>query len=69
MTVHRRVDFHAHQQTVCYCDTTDGAIRLAEPDHEADGARGFHSRLTRVEAILPEYPQEARESRLGRRGD
>lgn len=32
-------------QTVCYCDTADGAIQLAELDHQADEVRGFYSRF------------------------
>ena len=30
MTMYCGMDFHARQQTVCYCDTTDGAAQLAE---------------------------------------
>jgi len=46
MTVYCRVDFHARQQTICYCDTTDGAVQLAELDHQADDVRGFYSTFT-----------------------
>ena len=46
MTIYCGVDFHARQQTVCYCDTADGAIQLAEMDHEGDDVRGFYSRFT-----------------------
>ena len=45
MTTYCGVDFHARQQTVCSCDTTDGAIQLTELDHQADDIRGFYSRL------------------------
>jgi transposase len=46
MTVYCGVDFHARQQTICYCDTTDGSVQLAELDHQADDVRGFYSRFT-----------------------
>jgi len=46
MTVYCGIDFHTRQQTVCYSDTTDGAVRFAELDHEGDHVRNFYSRLT-----------------------
>jgi transposase len=39
------VDFHARQQTICYCDSASGEICLAELDHERDDVRGFYSAL------------------------
>jgi len=46
MAIYCGVDFHARQQTVCYCDTTDGAVQLAELDHQGDDVRDFYSRFT-----------------------
>lgn len=46
MTMYCGVDFHARQQTVCYCDTADGAVQLAELDHQKDDVRGFYSAFT-----------------------
>lgn len=46
MTVYCGVDCHARQQTVCYCDTADGALHLSELEHEGDNVRGFYSRFT-----------------------
>ena len=46
MAIYCGVDFHARQQTVCYCDTADGETRLAELDHQADDVRGFYSGFT-----------------------
>jgi transposase len=40
------VDFHARQQTVCYCDTADGVLHLSELEHEGGSVRGFYSRFT-----------------------
>ncbi|HEV2764048.1 MAG TPA: hypothetical protein VGV38_13780 [Pyrinomonadaceae bacterium] len=51
MTIYCGVDFHARQQTVCYCDTADGETQLAELDHQADDVRGCYSRL-RGEVII-----------------
>ena len=45
MAIYCGVDFHARQQTVCYCDSAVGEIRLAELDHERDDVRGFYSAL------------------------
>jgi transposase len=45
MSVYCGVDFHARQQTVCYCDTADGEIRIEELYHERDDVRGFYSRF------------------------
>jgi transposase len=43
MTIYCGVDFHARQQTICYCETADGEIHLRELDHERDDVRGFYS--------------------------
>lgn len=45
MTVYCGVDFHARQQTVCYCDTADGQVHLRELRHEEGDIRGFYSQL------------------------
>ena len=46
MTVYCGVDLHARQQTVCYCDTADGALHLSELEHEGESVRGFYYRFT-----------------------
>ena len=45
MAIYCGVDFHARQQTICYCDTADGEIHLKELDHQED-VRGFYASLT-----------------------
>jgi transposase len=45
MAIYCGIDFHARQQTVCYCDTADGEIQLKELDHK-DDVRGFYASLT-----------------------
>ena len=42
MTIYCGVDFHARRQTICYCDSAGGEIRLAELDHERDDVGGFY---------------------------
>jgi hypothetical protein len=39
MTIYCGVDFHARQQTICFCDTADGEVRLRELRHGADDVR------------------------------
>ena len=46
MTMYCGVDFHARQQTICYCDTADGLIHYHELHHDKDDARAFYSQFT-----------------------
>ena len=43
MAIYCGVDFHARQQTICYCDSAGGEVRLRELSHEQDDVRGFYS--------------------------
>jgi transposase len=45
MPIYCGVDFHARQQTVCYCDTTDGELHRRELDHKTDEVHNFYSQL------------------------
>jgi hypothetical protein len=45
MTVYCGVDFHARQQTICFCDSAGGEISLAELCHDRDVVRGFYSQF------------------------
>lgn len=45
MTIYCGVDFHARQQTICFCDTAGGEVRLRELRHGGDDVRGFYSGL------------------------
>ena len=48
MTVYCGVDFHARQQTVAWCDTSDGEIHLERLDHQdQDQVRSFYARWGR----------------------
>jgi transposase len=43
MTIYCGVNFHARQQTICYCDSDGGEISLHELDHQRDDVRAFYS--------------------------
>jgi transposase len=45
MAIYCGVDFHARQQTICYCDAVAGELHLKELDHQED-VRGFYASLT-----------------------
>jgi hypothetical protein len=47
MTIYCGVDFNALQQTICYCDSVGGGVRLAELDHERDDVGKFYSAFVR----------------------
>jgi transposase len=46
MTTYCGVDFHARQQTICYCDMADGVIHCRELQHDKDDVRAFYSQFT-----------------------
>lgn len=46
MTVYCGVDFHARCQTVSYCDTADGEVKLQELHHLKDEVRSFYAQLS-----------------------
>lgn len=46
MTIYCGVDFHARQQTICYCDTADGVLHYQELHHESDDVCSFYSQFT-----------------------
>jgi transposase len=46
MTVYCGVDFHARCQTVSYCDTADGEVKLQELHHRTDEVRSFYAQLS-----------------------
>jgi transposase len=46
MTTYCGVDFHARQQTICYCDTADGFIQCRELHHDQDDVPAFYAQFT-----------------------
>ncbi len=45
MTVYCGVDFHARQQTVCYCDTADGEVKFSELKHNREEIIAFYGSM------------------------
>lgn len=45
MTLYIGVDFHPHQQTVCWCDTRTGETDTFDLAHDPDEVRKFYSSL------------------------
>ena len=45
MPVYVAVDFHARQQTISYCDTSDGVIHRTRLDHQRDEVRKFYEQF------------------------
>lgn len=46
ITIYCGVDFHALQQTICFCDTAGGAACLKQLRHDRDDVRGFYAQFT-----------------------
>jgi len=47
MTVYIGVDFHPHQETICYCDTEDGVINFQTLWHgQRDEVRAFYEQFS-----------------------
>jgi transposase len=46
MTTYCGVDFHARQQTICYCDTADGLIQCRQLHHDKDDVPAFYAQFT-----------------------
>jgi len=67
MAIYCGVDFHARQQTICYCDSAGGEVRLRELSHEQDDVRGFYSAFA-GEVVVGVEPYRARVGLL-QRGD
>ncbi len=46
MTFYIGVDFHPHQQTLCWIDKDTGAMETLDPAHDLEKVRQFYSSLT-----------------------
>ena len=42
MTLYCGVDFHSRRQTVCYCNTADGEVKIKDLHHYDDDVRLFY---------------------------
>ena len=45
MTLYIGVDFHPHQQTLCWCDTRTGETRTIDLAHDLEKVREFYQTL------------------------
>ncbi|MCI0336791.1 MAG: hypothetical protein L0226_04395 [Acidobacteria bacterium] len=45
MAIYCGVDFHARQQTITYCKTSDGEIKHHRLDHQQDDVRAFYAQF------------------------
>jgi len=54
MTLYCGVDFHSRRQTVCYCDTSDGEVKIRDLHHYDDDVRAFYKQF-RDEQIIVGY--------------
>lgn len=46
MTLYCGVDFHSRRQTVCYCNTEDGEMKIRDLQHYEDDVRAFYEQFT-----------------------
>lgn len=51
MTLYIGVDFHAHQQTVCWCDTATGETETVEIKHDLESVRKFYAGFKEPAAV------------------
>jgi transposase len=52
MTLYCGVDFHSRRQTVCYCNTDDGEIKVKELQHYKDDVRSFYEQFKDEQVIV-----------------
>ena len=54
MTLYCGVDFHSRRQTVCYCNTRDGEVKIKDLQHYEDDVRAFYEQF-RNESVIVGY--------------
>jgi hypothetical protein len=52
MTLYCGVDFHSRRQTVCYCNTTDGEVKIKDLHHYDDDVRSFYEQFKDEQVIV-----------------
>jgi transposase len=45
MTLYCGVDFHSRRQTVCYCNTEEGEVKIKDLHHYEDDVRAFYEQF------------------------
>lgn len=52
MTLYCGVDFHSRRQTVCYCNTADGEVKVKDLHHYDDDVRSFYEQFENEQVIV-----------------
>jgi transposase len=52
MTLYCGVDFHSRRQTVCYCNTEDGEVKIKDLHHYEDDVRAFYKQFKDEQVIV-----------------
>src|SRR5215213_168391 len=52
MTLYCGVDFHSRRQTVCYCNTGDGEVKIKDLHHYDDDVRSFYEQFKNERVIV-----------------
>ncbi len=52
MTLYCGVDFHSRRQTVCYCNTTDGEVKIKDLHHYDGDVRSFYEQFKAEQVIV-----------------
>lgn len=52
MTLYCGVDFHSRRQTVCYCNSADGEMKIKDLHHYEDDVRAFYEQFKDEQVIV-----------------
>lgn len=52
MTLYCGVDFHSRRQTVCYCNTADGEVKIKDLHHYDDDVQAFYKQFENEQVIV-----------------
>lgn len=52
MTLYCGVDFHSRRQTVCYCNSKDGEVKIKDLHHYDDDVRAFYEQFKDEQTIV-----------------
>jgi len=52
MTLYCGVDFHSRRQTVCYCNSKDGEVKIKDLHHYEDDVRAFYEQFKNEQVIV-----------------
>lgn len=52
MTLYCGVDFHSRRQTICYCNTLDGEVKIKDLHHYEDDVRTFYEQFKTEHVVI-----------------